>query len=150
VRLLRDVGASFGKTTKGWFFGCKLHVLVNAGGQVLSALLTPANPVDADAALALAWGTDGGVVLGDRASRAAELKALLAEEAEVLRLTPGDATGEQRALISSLRERVETTFSPLWHRFVDRVFSRSWEGLWSTIKLKLLHLNLSLAGFIQQ
>ena len=47
-----------------------------------------------------------------------------------------------------LRERVETTFSQLWGRFVDRVFSRSWAGLWTTIKLKLLHYNLTHAGML--
>ena len=32
VNLLRDQGASFGKGTKGWFFGFKLHVLAGANG----------------------------------------------------------------------------------------------------------------------
>lgn len=66
-------------------------------------------------------------------------------ELELLLLTPGSAhTRAQRGLLSRLRERVETSFSQLWSRFVERVYSRSWAGLWSTIKLKLLHLNLCL------
>jgi len=73
---------------------------------------------------------------------------LLIEEADLLLLTT-NAVGERRALVCSLRERVETTFSQLWSRFVDRVFSRSWNGLWTTIKLKLLHLNLCLNGIIE-
>lgn len=32
VNLLRDEGAYFGKGTKGWFFGFKLHVLEGAHG----------------------------------------------------------------------------------------------------------------------
>jgi hypothetical protein len=64
-------------------------------------------------------------------------------------LTPADAnTGQAKALISSLRERIETTFSQLWRLFVDRVYSRSWNGLWTTIKLKMLHFNLASAGLI--
>jgi hypothetical protein len=47
-----------------------------------------------------------------------------------------------------VRERIETVFSGLWARFIDRVFSRSWEGLWSTLKLKMLHYNLCLAGIL--
>ncbi len=47
-----------------------------------------------------------------------------------------------------MRERIETTFSCLWGRFVDRVFSRSFHGLWNTIKLKMLHYNLCLAGIL--
>ena len=148
VRLLRDDGAHFGKTTKGWFFGFKLHAIVNHCGQVVGALLTPGNLLDADAAPALAGAVEGGLALADRAYSKAELRALLLDETDLLVLTPADASGHAQALISSLRERVETTFSQLWSRFVDRVYSRSWEGLWSTIKLKLLHLNLCLAKII--
>jgi len=50
--------------------------------------------------------------------------------------------------VSSLRERVETSFSSLWQRFIDRNLSRSWQGLWSTLKLKMLHFNLCRAGFL--
>jgi hypothetical protein len=54
VRLLREDGACFGKTHKGWFFGFKLHVIVNQLGLVIGVLLAPANTDDRDAALALA------------------------------------------------------------------------------------------------
>jgi transposase len=150
VRLLRDEGAYFGKNSCGWFFGFKLHSLVHRSGAILATVLTPGNWADKDAALALAWSVEGGLALADRAYRGEELARLLREEAGLVLLTPA-AAGEnraQRALISSLRERVETTFSALWSRFIDRVFSRSWEGLWSTLKLKLLYHNLSLAGLI--
>ncbi len=33
VNLLRDEGAYFGKGTKGWFFGFKLHVLSTNGSD---------------------------------------------------------------------------------------------------------------------
>ena len=66
------------------------------------------------------------------------------------RVTPAAAEkgSARRSLISGIRERVETAFSSLWFRFVDRVLSRSWEGLWSTLKLKMLHYNLCLAALI--
>ena len=150
VRLLRDEGAYFGKNSCGWFFGFKLHSLVHQSGAILATVLTPGNWADKDAALALAWSVAGGLALADRAYQGEELARLLREEADLVLLTPAVA-GENRALralISSLRERVETTFSALWVRFIDRVFSRSWDGLWSTIKLKLLHHNLCLAGVI--
>ncbi len=148
VRLLREDGAAFSKTTKGWFFGFKLHAIVNQQGLVIGAIFTPANTNDRDPALALAWATDGGLALGDRGYQGEELRELLQEEAELLLLTPADAPKAQRALLSSLRERVETSFSQLWSRFVDVVYSRSWNGLWSTIKLKMLHFNLCQAGLI--
>jgi hypothetical protein len=61
----------------------------------------------------------------------------------------GSCSLEQRALISSVRERIETVFSCLWQRFVDRVFSRSFEGLWSAVKVKMLHYNSCQAGILQ-
>ena len=38
VNLLRDEGAYFGKGTKGWFFGFKLHVLSTRTGQIVGAM----------------------------------------------------------------------------------------------------------------
>lgn len=148
VRLLREAGAYFSKSTKGWFFGFKLHAIVNHYGATVGAILTPANTDDRDPALALAWATDGGLCLADWGYRGEEVQDLLIDEADLLLLTTAEV-GAHRALVCSLRERVETTFSQLWNRFVDRVFSRSWNGLWTTIKLKLLHLNLCLNGIIE-
>jgi hypothetical protein len=141
VRLLREEGAYFGKSTAGWFFGFKLHVITTHGGEVLCGALTSANTNERDVAGALSQAVDGGIVLCDGGYRSAPLARSVAEESEMLMITPQES-GRRRALISSLRERVETTFSQLWTRFVDRVFSRSWHGLWNTIKLKMLHYNL--------
>jgi Transposase DDE domain len=151
VRLLREDGARFGKSSKGWFFGFKLHAVRHIAGRVMSLILTPANWDDRDPALALCLATEGGAALGDQGYRGEEVAAAALAEAEVLLLTVADGGGRgerRRALLSSVRERVETTFSLLWGRFVDRVFSRSWAGLWSTIKLKLLHYNLAHAGVL--
>ena len=147
VRLLRDEGAYFGKGTSGWFFGFKLHLLTHQAGALLCAILTPANWQDRDVALALGSAVDGGTALADLGYRSAEPANLLAEEVDLLLLTPADA-GAQRALLSSVRERIETSFSQLWNRFIDRVLSRSFTGLWNTIKLKMLHYNLCHAGLI--
>ena len=40
VRLLRDEGASFGNTKKGWFFGFQLHAVRHASGRVVNLILT--------------------------------------------------------------------------------------------------------------
>jgi len=99
---------------------------------------------------ALAQSVAGGIALGDLAYQGPDLFEALAEEADLLMVTPAAAPkdSELRALISSVRERVETTFSALWEGFIDRVRSRSWEGLWNTVKLKRLYHNLVLAGAI--
>ena len=41
VRLLREDGAHFGKSSKGWFFGFKLHLLRHIDGRILNLILTP-------------------------------------------------------------------------------------------------------------
>jgi len=124
--------------------------------------LTPANWDEHDTALALALAVDGGVALADLGyrSQSDDLAQTLAEEADLLLIHPDDAGDKKdsnkkdskknprRALVSSLRERIETTFSGLWNRFCDRVYSRSWQGLWSSLKLKMLHFNLSHAGLL--
>ena len=147
VRLLREDGAYFGKSSTGWFFGFKLHVLRNINGAIVDAILTPGNWNDRDPILALTVATDGGVVLGDLGYRGQDPADLLAEEVDLLLITRADAP-ENRALISSVRQQIETLFSQLWHMFIDRIFSRSWLGLWNTIKLKLLAYNLCLAGIV--
>lgn len=65
VRLLREDGAYFGKSSKGWFFGFKLHLLRHIDGRVLNLILTPGNYDDRVPALALVHAVDGGVTLGD-------------------------------------------------------------------------------------
>ena len=147
VRLLREDGARFGKTSKGWFFGFKLHALRHISGRVLSLLLTPANYDDREPASALADGADGGVVIGDLGYRGAECAEALADEAGLLLITRADAPG-RKFLLSQVRQGVETMFSQWWNQFIDRVFSRSWEGLWNTVKLKVLRYNLVHAGVL--
>ena len=87
------------------------------------------------------------MVLCDMGYQDKELRAQLEAEYGLLLIDPKQA-GEKRALICSLREPIETTNSGLWNRFVDRVFSRSFAGLWSAVKLKMFHYNLCQAGML--
>src|SRR6266545_4101648 len=54
----------------------------------------------------------------------------------MLMLPRADAT-DRKKLLSQIRQQVETTFSQLWLKFIDRVFSRSWLGLWNTLQPRL-------------
>jgi transposase len=147
VRLLRDEGAYFGKSSKGWFFGFKLHLLRHIDGRVLNIILTPGNFDDRLPALALVQAVDGGVTLGDLGYRGPECATDLAEEADMLLITR-DRAPAHRFVLSQVRQQVETTFSLLWRKFVDRVFSRSWSGLWNTLQLKVLYYHLCHAGVL--
>jgi hypothetical protein len=147
VRLLREEGAYVGKRSQGWFFGCKLPRLRHMDGRVLNSLLTPGNYAARLPALALVQAVDGGVTWGDLGSRGPECAANLAAEADMLRITRDQAPAH-RFVLSHVRQQVETTFSQVWRKFVDRVFSRSWQGLWNTIPLKVLFSNLVHAGVL--
>lgn len=147
VRLLREDGAYWGKTSKGWFFGFKLHILRHIDGRIVNVVLTPGNWDDRAPALTLLLGVNGGVTLGDLGYRGQQRAAEWAEEAEMLVLTRADAP-EKKSLLAQVRQAIETSFSQLWYKSLDRVFSRSWRGLWNTIQLKLIHYNLCQAGVL--
>ena len=97
--------------------------------------------------LALLDGVDGGVTLGDLGYRGKRRAAEWAEEADLLVLTRAEAP-EHKFLLAPLRQAIETALSQLWYKFLDRVFSRSWRGLWNTLQLKLIHYNLRHAGLL--
>jgi hypothetical protein len=147
VRLLREDGAYWGKTSKGWFFGFQLHVLRHIEGRIVNVVLTPGNWDERAPALTLWLGVAGGVTLGDLGYRGKARAEEWSEEAEMLVLTRADAP-EKKHLLAQVRQGIETSFSQLWHRFVDRVYSRSWRGLWNTVQRKLIHYNLCHAGVL--
>ena len=59
-----------------------------------------------------------------------------------------DQAPAHRFVLSQVRQQGETTFSQVWRKFVDRVCSRSWTGLWNPLQLKVLYYNLRQAGVL--
>ena len=149
LRLRREAGAWFGKTSKGWFFGFKLHVLRHIDGCIVNLVWTPGNGDDRAPALAWLEGVEGGVTRGALGYRGKQRAAEWAEEAGRLVLTRADAP-EKKHLLAQVRQGIATSFSQLWHRFLDRVFSRSWLGLWNTVQRKVIHYNLCHAGVLSK
>jgi len=150
VNLLRDAGAYFGKGTKGWFFGFKLHVLSTRSGQIVGAVLLPTSYDDrAGARMLASLIAEGSLAIADLGYRGKQFQLELYEEEGVLFLTRADMTSQRLKIIhSTIRERVEGIFSSLWTRFATRVYSRSWNGLWNTLKLKMLDYKLCFAKVI--
>lgn len=144
VNLLRDEGAYFGKTSKGWFFGFKLHVVTTFNGKIIAAVMTNGNVDDRQGARLLAGLLEeDSLCLADLGYRGEGFQLQLLEEEGVLFLTRNDMpSAELKKLHSKIRNRVETTFGELWSRFTDRVYSRSWLGLWNTLLLKMLECKL--------
>lgn len=150
VNLLRDEGAYFGKGTKGWFFGFKLHVLSTRTGQIVGAVLLPTSYDDRDGARVLAdLLEEGSLVIADLGYRGVKFQTQMYEEEGILFITRADIESQSLKITHSLvRQRVEGIFSSLWERFATRVYSRSWRGLWNTLKLKMLDYKLCFADLI--
>lgn len=150
VNLLRDEGAYFGKGTKGWFFGFKLHVLSTRTGQIVGAVLLPTSYDDRDGARVLAdLLEEGSLVIADLGYRGVKFQTQMYEEEGILFITRADIKSRSLKITHSLiRQRVEGVFSSLWERFATRVHSRSWGGLWNTLKLKMLDYKLCFADII--
>ena len=147
ARLLHEDGAHFGKGSTGWYYGFKLHTLVHIDGLIVCTLLAPANMPERDFVRPLLEAVDGGTVLGDCGYRSKVLENEAYDEYGVTIITPLTVP-DKKAVICSVRARVESVFAQLWTRFVDRTFSRSFTGLWNAIKLKMLHYNLTKAGIV--
>lgn len=71
--------AARGKTSVGWFFGFKLHLIVNDGGELLSWFVTPGNCDDRKPVPHLAKQLRG-KLFGDKGYLSNPLKLLLAEQ----------------------------------------------------------------------
>ena len=126
-----------------------MHALIHQPtGVVITTMLLPGNRDDREAAKALAMSTGGGVLLGDQGYSGEDTFDWLYEEAQTLRVMPSDEGKEGLSAVSQVRQRVESSFSGLWRRFVDRVYSRSWHGLWTSLLLRTLHFNLEQAGIV--
>jgi len=71
--------AQRGKTSVGWFFGLKLHLLVNHRGELVNVQITPGNTDDRKPVVALVERVFG-KVFGDKGYLSQELTAFLREQ----------------------------------------------------------------------
>ena len=63
-KVFKDIGA-IGKTTKGWFFGFKLHVIINEKGEIMNITITRGNKNDVSVVDKLVAGL-AGKLFGDK------------------------------------------------------------------------------------
>jgi IS5 family transposase len=73
-----DIAAK-SKTTKGWFFGLKLHMIINASGELIKVCFTPGNRDDRKGLQAMASGLSG-KIFADRGYIGKEFAETLAEQ----------------------------------------------------------------------
>ena len=158
ARLLRDDGAYFGKSSCGWYFGFKLHVLEHRGsGMIVNAMLTAASGNDRPGLGLCEHLPDGAIVLGDEGYNGDDAFDELAEESAAIRIMPSDKTGKTRpgeprrfkhSIISTLRQSIETLFSCCCRRQLDRVLARSFNGLWAASLITIVAYNIETARLL--
>ena len=111
--------AQRGKSSMGWFFGFKLHVVCDSLGRLVSLLITPGNTDDRKFALKLLKGLRG-LCVADAGYVSKKLMQELYQQGLLL-LT--DVRNSMKRLMSEtqhgllkLRQRIEGVFSCLKHR----------------------------------
>lgn len=111
--------ARLGKTTKGWFFGLKLHLVINEKGQLHNLKITQGNTDDRTPVLDLVEGLEG-LLFGDKGY----IKSELFQELYVkgLKLVTGIKKNMKNKLMPWMekvllkkRSIIETVFSVLKH-----------------------------------
>jgi transposase len=94
--------ANRGKSTVGWFFGFKLHIVIDEKGEIINAVLTPGN-VDDRKPLEDLLSFFQGVIFGDKGYISKELFAKLYEKG--IKLVTGLKKGMQNILMP-LKEKI--------------------------------------------
>ncbi len=97
--------AQRGKTSVGWFFGFKLHLVINECGELLGARLTPGNTDDRRPVPALVTALTGKLI-GDKGYISGALTALLC------------AQGLQ--LVTKIKSNMRQKFLPVFDRLLLR------------------------------
>jgi hypothetical protein len=97
--------AARGKTSMGWFYGFKLHVIVNDEGELLACRLTPGNVDDRPPVGRLAAGL-GGQLFGDRGYISQALHDVL--------------LGQGLELLTKIRRNMKNRVMRLWDKLLLR------------------------------
>ena len=97
--------ATRGKTAMGWFYGCKLHLIVNDEGELLAFRLTPGTIDDRQPVERLATGL-GGQLFGDRGYISQALHDRL--------------LGQGLELLTKIRKNMKNRVMRLWDKLILR------------------------------
>lgn len=99
--------AARGKSSMGWFYGFKLHLVVNERGEITSFVLTPGNVADSNAKLGVQLCARlHGKLYGDRGYISAELFLALWEQGV--------------HLVTGIRKNMKNRLLPLWDKLMLR------------------------------
>ena len=135
--------ASKGKTTVGWFFGFKLHIVINDKGELLAWQLTPGNTDDRKPIPMITQKLKG-LLLGDKGYISTRLFQELYERGLKL-ITKLRSNMKKRGLIESVNDQLKNIaqIEHTRHRSIWNFLSNLMAGLLSyTFQKKKPSLNL--------
>jgi hypothetical protein len=144
-KVCQDI-ARMGKTTLGWFFGFKLHMVVDGLGNMLSVLITPGNTDDRKFLLKLFKGLKG-IAVGDAGYVSKKAFKELFEQGvlfvTVMKKNMKRLTNTWQDGLLTMRQRIEISFSTLKYRLQQAVtLARSVAGYFSRWLYACLSYNL--------
>lgn len=137
--------AELGRTSVGWFFGLKLHLVINDKGELIAFKITRGNQHDAKAAPSLLK-TLKGKAFGDKGYLGKKLFAQLMESGLKMitrkrkNMTPMKLTDYERQLLNQ-RNIVETVINHLKHHY------QVWHTRHRSIFNAMTHLLAALAAY---
>jgi hypothetical protein len=137
--------AQYGKSSIGWFFSLKLHIVINDRGQLIAFIISPGNLHDAKAGEALLE-TLQGLAFGDKGYIGKSLfERLLRRGLKLITRTrknmkPTHVSALEKQLLNQ-RNMVETVFGQLKHRF------QVWHTRHRSIVNALAHLMAAIAAY---
>ena len=150
-KTFKGFGATYGKcaSKKETYLGYKLHMLATIDGFITDAVITSANIDDRAAAWDLTSSYSNITMFGDKGYIGDDFAASLKAEKhiDILPLKRSSSKvqfpKELRQAIFRLRRRIETSASQLVCQLnIERVLAKSFWGLQTRIKTKLLAYNL--------
>lgn len=150
-KTFKGFGATYGKcaSKKETYLGYKLHLLATLDGFITDFVITPANIDDREAVWELIDSYRQITLIGDKGYIGTKLAAELEYEKEITLLPVKRSNSKVqfptalRQTIFKLRRRIETSASQLTEQLnIERVLAKSYWGLLSRIKTKLLAYNL--------
>ncbi|MDK2801175.1 MAG: hypothetical protein PWQ70_2794 [Clostridiales bacterium] len=150
-KTFKDYGATYGKcpSKKETYLGYKLHMLVTLDGFVTDFVITSVNIDDREGAWDLVNSYQRITLIGDKGYIGNDFASDLKSEKGITFLPIKRSNSKTqfpkaiRQLIFKLRRRIETSASQLTQQLnIEKVMAKSYWGLVTRIKTKLLAYNL--------
>jgi hypothetical protein len=138
--------AEYGKTSMGWFFGLKLHIVINDRGELIAFKITRANQHDAKASESLLESLKG-LAFGDKGYIGKELFSRLLKKGLKLitrvrkNMKPPTFSALEKQLLNQ-RNMVETVINHLKHHY------QVWHTRHRSVANAMTHLMAAMASYV--